>query len=258
MIPAERTGCESGAGRLGRKLANGFAVLHEKGACGLLQPAEDYLETPLDLTKYLIENKAATFKMRVGGDSMKDAGILDGDLLVVDRAARPVNVSVVVVAVMASTRSSGCAADRIACGSIRRPSLSAAPCVSRGRAACRRCRKARDSHDAMRHGRGLRAHRLQQLLRLLRTGLPPRSRRGSRHRSLEQRWLRCRKVIRLCGICAFVKLGRPCNWNLLDSSQVTRTVFVRINLYAQIDKGFCVRRLWSSLLMAEGREFTPR
>ena len=42
---------------------------------------------------------AATFMMRVDGDSMKDAGSLDGDLLVVDRAVKPVNGSVVVVAV---------------------------------------------------------------------------------------------------------------------------------------------------------------
>ena len=56
-------------------------------------------KTELDLTKYLVENKAATFMMRVDGDSMKDAGILDGDLLVVDRSAKPVNGSVVVVAV---------------------------------------------------------------------------------------------------------------------------------------------------------------
>ncbi|MGI4831355.1 MAG: LexA family protein [Janthinobacterium lividum] len=60
------------------------------------KPAEDYLETSLDLTEYLIENKAAPFMMRVDGDSMKDAGILDGDLFVVDRAAKPVNGSVVV------------------------------------------------------------------------------------------------------------------------------------------------------------------
>jgi DNA polymerase V len=66
---------------------------------GFPSPAEDYLETPLDLSEYLIENKAATFMMRVDGDSMKDAGILDGDLLVVDRAAKPVNGSVVIVAV---------------------------------------------------------------------------------------------------------------------------------------------------------------
>ena len=66
---------------------------------GFPSSAEDYLETPLDLTEYLIENKAATFMMRVDSDSMKDAGILAGDLLVVDRAAKPVNGSVVEVAV---------------------------------------------------------------------------------------------------------------------------------------------------------------
>lgn len=52
---------------------------------GFLSPAEDYLKTPLDLHGFLIDNKAATFLMRVNGDSMRDAGILDGDLLVVDR-----------------------------------------------------------------------------------------------------------------------------------------------------------------------------
>ena len=66
---------------------------------GFPSPAEDYLETPLDLREFLIENPAATFLMRVDGDSMKDAGIQDGDLLVVDRAAKPVTGSVVVVAV---------------------------------------------------------------------------------------------------------------------------------------------------------------
>jgi hypothetical protein len=54
--------------------------------------------------------------------------------------------------------------------------------------------------------------------------------------------LRGGPVSRLCGICAFVKLGRLFKWNLLASSQMARTVFVRINLYAQIDEGFCVRR----------------
>ena len=67
-------------------------------ACGLPSPAEDYLETPLDLTEFLIDNKAAAFLMRVDGDLMRDAGILHGDLLVVDRAAPPENGCVVVVA----------------------------------------------------------------------------------------------------------------------------------------------------------------
>ena len=66
---------------------------------GFPSPAEDYLGNSTRLTEYLIENKAATFMMRVDGDSMCDAGILNGDLLVVDRAAKPVNGSVVVVAV---------------------------------------------------------------------------------------------------------------------------------------------------------------
>jgi DNA polymerase V len=65
---------------------------------GFPSPAEDYVEVPLDLNEFLVQNKAATFLMRVDGDSMKDAGILDGDLLVVDRAAKPGSGSVVVVA----------------------------------------------------------------------------------------------------------------------------------------------------------------
>ena len=65
---------------------------------GFPSPAEDYLELPLDLNEYLVENKTATFLMRVDGDSMKEAGILDGDLLVVDRAATPCSGSIVVVA----------------------------------------------------------------------------------------------------------------------------------------------------------------
>ena len=65
---------------------------------GFPSPAEDYIELPLDLNEFLIENKSATFLMRVDGDSMRDAGILDGDLLVVNRAAIASSGSVVVVA----------------------------------------------------------------------------------------------------------------------------------------------------------------
>ena len=66
---------------------------------GFPSPADDYIELPLDLNEFLVQNKAATFMMRVSGDSMQDAGILDGDLLVVDRAIKPVSGSIVVVAV---------------------------------------------------------------------------------------------------------------------------------------------------------------
>ena len=50
-------------------------------------PADDYKERPLDLNELLvIQHPEATFYVRVGGESMQDAGIDDGDVLVVDRA----------------------------------------------------------------------------------------------------------------------------------------------------------------------------
>ena len=55
-------------------------------SAGFPSPADDYLELPLDLNKYLIRNPSSTFFVRVAGESMKDAGINDGDLLVVDKS----------------------------------------------------------------------------------------------------------------------------------------------------------------------------
>jgi DNA polymerase V len=65
---------------------------------GFPSPADDHLDGEIDLSRHLIERPAATFLMRVSGDSMSGAGILDGDLLVVDRSveARPNHVVVVV------------------------------------------------------------------------------------------------------------------------------------------------------------------
>jgi DNA polymerase V len=56
---------------------------------GFPSPAEEYVEGPLDLNDYLIRHEAATFYVRVAGQSMTGAGILDGDVLVVDRAREP-------------------------------------------------------------------------------------------------------------------------------------------------------------------------
>ena len=53
---------------------------------GFPSPADDYVEAHLSLDAHLIRNKEATFFLRVAGDSMSGAGILDGDLLVVDRS----------------------------------------------------------------------------------------------------------------------------------------------------------------------------
>lgn len=55
-------------------------------SAGFPSPAEDYIEGRLDLNKHLIKHPVATFYVRVAGDSMIDAGIHPGSILVVDRA----------------------------------------------------------------------------------------------------------------------------------------------------------------------------
>jgi len=68
-------------------------------AAGFPSPAEDYLDRRLDLHNHLVRNHAATFFLRASGDSMIKAGIMDDDLLVVDRSITPGNGSVVIAAV---------------------------------------------------------------------------------------------------------------------------------------------------------------
>lgn len=58
-------------------------------AAGFPSPADDFAEMPLDITKLLIRNPSATFFARVAGNSMQDAGIGDGDILVIDRSLTP-------------------------------------------------------------------------------------------------------------------------------------------------------------------------
>lgn len=62
---------------------------------GFPSPAEDYLDMDLNLHEYLVQNPAATFCVRVVGDSMLEANIRSGDVMVVDRALDPVNNSIV-------------------------------------------------------------------------------------------------------------------------------------------------------------------
>ena len=70
-----------------------------KVPAGFPSPAADYEENQLDLNKHLIKNPAATFFVRVTGDSMTGAGIHDGDLLIVDRSLDPKDKNVVIAAV---------------------------------------------------------------------------------------------------------------------------------------------------------------
>lgn len=56
---------------------------------GFPSPAEDFSELRLDLNKELIKNPSSTFYARVKGWSMKDEGINDGDILVIDKSLEP-------------------------------------------------------------------------------------------------------------------------------------------------------------------------
>lgn len=53
---------------------------------GFPSPAQDYLEQAIDLNKELIRHPASTFYGRVAGDSMRDEGIEEGDILVIDKS----------------------------------------------------------------------------------------------------------------------------------------------------------------------------
>lgn len=68
-------------------------------SAGFPSPADDYIEDRLDLNQLLVSNQPATFFLRVKGDSMINAGIHDGDIIVVDRSVQPVDRSVVVAVV---------------------------------------------------------------------------------------------------------------------------------------------------------------
>lgn len=63
---------------------------------GFPSPAEDYVEQKLDLNRHLIRHPAATYFVRVAGDSMIEAGIHSGDLLIVDRSLEPQDRNVVI------------------------------------------------------------------------------------------------------------------------------------------------------------------
>jgi DNA polymerase V len=63
---------------------------------GFPSPADDYIDKKLDLNEYLIKHPAATFFVRVSGDSMICAGIDNSDILIVDRAVEPTHNKIIV------------------------------------------------------------------------------------------------------------------------------------------------------------------
>lgn len=67
--------------------------------CGFPSPAADYVEQRIDLNELLIQHPSATYFVKASGDSMIEAGISDGDLLVVDSSRKAEHGDIVIAAV---------------------------------------------------------------------------------------------------------------------------------------------------------------
>jgi DNA polymerase V len=77
-------------------LVNTFATSVQ---AGFPSPAEDHLVQQIDLMQELNKHPQATYMLRVRGDSMRDAGILDGAVVLVDKAIKPANGQIVIAVV---------------------------------------------------------------------------------------------------------------------------------------------------------------
>tara|TARA_B110001454_G_scaffold55763_1_gene54476 strand:- start:67 stop:507 length:441 start_codon:yes stop_codon:yes gene_type:complete len=74
-------------------------VFLDSVSAGFPSPATDYMENKLDLNEYLIKHPASTFIVKAKGLSMTDAGILSGDLLIVDRSITPKSNDIVIASI---------------------------------------------------------------------------------------------------------------------------------------------------------------
>lgn len=66
---------------------------------GFPSPAEDHGGKRIDVLEHLVKHPQATYQMQVRGESMRDAGIFDGDVVLVDKAIRPRSGHIVVAVV---------------------------------------------------------------------------------------------------------------------------------------------------------------
>lgn len=64
-------------------------IANEGIKAGFPSPAQDFMDLAIDLNRELVKHPASTFYGRVKGDSMIDAGIHDGDILIIDKSLDP-------------------------------------------------------------------------------------------------------------------------------------------------------------------------
>lgn len=76
-----------------------FPLVQHKISAGFPSPAADYVEKGLDLNTYLVQHKEASFFFEVVGDSMSGIGIIDSDIVLVDRSVTPVHGHIVLAVI---------------------------------------------------------------------------------------------------------------------------------------------------------------
>ncbi|HDV5711120.1 TPA: LexA family protein [Legionella pneumophila] len=77
----------------------GTPLYSSKVRAGFPSPADDYIESYLDLNEHLIKHPASTFFLIAAGDSMTDAGIQPGDMLIVDKSIEPTHGKIVIATI---------------------------------------------------------------------------------------------------------------------------------------------------------------
>jgi len=85
--------------KVGELSANSLPISNSSVQAGFPSPADDYIEKQLDLHELMVKHPAATFFVKVEGESMRDAGINSGDILVVDKSIEATNGKIVVAIV---------------------------------------------------------------------------------------------------------------------------------------------------------------
>ncbi len=73
-----------------------FGAADERAAAAFGHSGDDLTRPGIDLNEELIRNKSSTYLIRMKGDAMKDAGIFDNDVLIVDRSIKPANGKIIV------------------------------------------------------------------------------------------------------------------------------------------------------------------
>lgn len=84
-------------------LARPLPLMGTRICAGFPSPADDFLDGELDLTQLVAPNRPATFLWRVTGHSMRDVGIFDGALVVIDRSVKPFHGCAVVAVINGET-----------------------------------------------------------------------------------------------------------------------------------------------------------